>query len=99
VTKIPAPPAAPDDAAARRQAEEACLRNKMAKAQAAQKKKRGFGTLLNAAGRAAGMLGNQDLVTAAGDVAAASATAGDLASAARDLGITEDEIAACQGSE
>lgn len=97
-TTTPAPPGAPDDAAARRQAEEACLKNKMAKAQEAQKKKRGFGTLLNAASRAAGMLGNQDVVRTAGDVASASATAGDLSSAARDLGITEDEIAACQGA-
>jgi hypothetical protein len=88
----------PDDAAARRRAEEACLKNKMAKAEAAQKKKRGFGTLLNAASRAAGMLGNQDLVKTAGDVGTATATAGDLASAARDLGITEDEIAACQAT-
>jgi hypothetical protein len=90
----PMPPTAPADAL--RQSQESCLKEKMAKAQAAQKKKRGFGSLLNAASRAAGMFGNQDVARAAGDVYAAGATADDLASAARDLGITEDEIAACQ---
>lgn len=89
--------AAPADPDASRQAQEACLKEKMAKAQAAQKKKRGLGSLMNAASRAAGLLGSQDLAKAAGDLNTATATAGDLASAARDLGITEDEIAACTG--
>ncbi len=94
---VPSAAAAPADPDAARQAEEACLKEKMAKAQAAQKKKRGFGSLMSAANRAAGLLGNQDLAKATGDLYTASATAGDLASAARDLGISEDEIAACAG--
>lgn len=92
-----APVASPTASAdALEQAQQACLKEKMEKAQAAQKKKRGFGSLLNAASRAAGLLGNQDVAKTAGDVHGASATAGDLASAARDLGLTEDEIAECQ---
>lgn len=87
--------AAPTPEAASEQARQACLKQKMEQAQAAQKKKRGFGSLLNAASRAAGLLGNQSVSKTAGDVYTASATADDLASAARDLGITEDEIAEC----
>jgi hypothetical protein len=94
---VPPAAAAPADPDAARQAQEACLKEKMAKAQAAQKKKRGFGSLMSAANRAAGLLGNQDIAKATGDLYSASATAGDLASAARDLGISEDEIAACTG--
>lgn len=88
-------PAGPD---AVRAARDACLQEKMAQAQAAQKKKRGLGTLLNAASRTAGLLGNYGVAKTATDVATASATADDLASAARDLGLTEDEIAECEAA-
>jgi hypothetical protein len=74
---------------------QACLQEKMAAAQEAQKKKRGFGKLLGAAGRVAARFGNQEVAQAAGDIYAAGATADDLEAAARDLGLTEDEIAAC----
>lgn len=83
---------APASAEAARQA---CLQEKVAAAQAAQKKKRGFGKLLNAAARTASRFGNQDVGQIASDVHAAGATADDLAGAARDLGLTEDEIAEC----
>jgi len=76
-------------------ARQACLQEKMAAAQEAQKKKRGFGKLLGAAGRIASRFGNQEITQAAGDIYAAGATADDLEAAARDLGLTEDEIAAC----
>lgn len=66
-------------------------------AAAAQKKRRGFGSLMSAVNRAAGLLGNQELAKATGDLYSVSATAGDLASAARDLGFSEDEILACTG--
>lgn len=77
-------------------ARQVCLQEKMAAAQEAQKKKRGFGKLLGAAGRIASRFGNQDITQAAGDIYAAGATADDLEAAARDLGLTEDEIAACE---
>ncbi len=94
---VQAPPAsqaqqAPGDRQAARQA---CLQEKIAAAEAAQKKKRGFGKLLSAAGRVASRLGNQDVARVTGDVHTAGATADDLAGAARDLGLTEDEIAEC----
>jgi hypothetical protein len=41
-------------------------------------------------------MGNQDVSRTMGDVYSASQTADDLSAAARDLGVTEDEIAACR---
>ncbi len=78
-------------------ARQACLQEKVRQAQAAQQKKRGVGKLLGAVSRAASMLGEADVVRAAGDVYSANATASDLAEAARDLGLSEDEIAECEG--
>jgi len=77
-------------------AQEACLQKKIQEAQEAQKKKRGFGRLLNAVTRTASRAGNYDLARTAGDVYSANATADDLTAAAKDLGLSEDEVAACQ---
>lgn len=77
-------------------AQQACLQEKMAAAQASQKKKRGFGRLLSAVSRTAGSLGKYDVSRTVGNVYNANATAGDLAAAAKDLGLTEDEVASCQ---
>lgn len=92
----PAESAPEPDPEALRAAQQACLQEKMAAAQAAQKKKRGFGSLMRAVGRTAGSFGNQDISRTMGDVYNANATAEDLASAAKDLGLTEDEVASCQ---
>jgi hypothetical protein len=97
-----APPSQPPasspqyEGAALEKAQQACLQEKMAAAQAAQKKKRGFGSLMKAVARTAGSMGNYDVSKTIGDVYNANATAEDLASAAKDLGLTEDEVAACQ---
>ncbi len=98
-TSAPAAEATPSparDPAELQAAQQACLQEKMAAAQAAQKKKRGFGRLLSAAARTAGMGGNYDLYKTTSDIYNANATAEDLAAAAKDLGLTEDEVAACQ---
>ena len=93
----PATTAAPaPDAATLQAAQQACLQEKMAAAQEAQKKKRGFGKLLRAVTRTAGQNGNVELAQTSHDIYSANATAEDLAGAARDLGLTEDEVAACQ---
>ncbi len=89
-------PEPPPDPEALKAAQQACLQQKIEEAQAAQKKKRGFGRLLNAITRTASRTGNYDLAQTAGDVYSANATADDLAAAAKDLGLTEDEVAACQ---
>jgi len=80
-------------------AQQRCLEEKIRQKQDAAQKKRGVGRLLGAVGRVAGQFGGADLARAANDVAVASATADDLAAAARDLGVTEDEIAACESAQ
>jgi hypothetical protein len=105
LSAAPGAPAAPptpaaaavaaQDPDAAKAAQEACLKEKIQQAQAAQQKKRGMGKLLGAVGRAASMLGEADLARTMNDLYAANATAADLADAARDLGLTEDEIAEC----
>jgi peptidoglycan hydrolase-like protein with peptidoglycan-binding domain len=87
---------APADPSARQAAQQACLQEKIAQRQEAQKKKRGVGRLMSAVSRTASRMGNRDVSRTMGDVYSASQTADDLSAAARDLGVTEDEIAACR---
>ena len=54
-----------------------------------------MGRLLGAVGRVAGQFGVTGMSQAVNDAYTAKATADDLAAAARDLGITGEEIAAC----
>jgi len=94
----PAAPAA--DPEALRAAQQACLQEKIAAAQEAQKKKRGFGRLMSGIGRAASRLGGgefaSDMAQTTRDIYDVNATASDLSAAAKDLGLTEDEIEACR---
>jgi len=94
----PAPAPVPDQAALQA-AQNACLQEKMEAAQAKQKKKRGFGRLMSAVTRTAAQHGNYDLARTAGDIYDVNATADDLSAAAKDLGLTEDDVAACQNPE
>lgn len=87
--------AAAADAEALRVARDTCIQGKMEEAQARNKKRRGFGSLMSAVSRTAGQVGSDDVAVAAGDVYSASATAADLSSAARDLGVTDDELEEC----
>jgi peptidoglycan hydrolase-like protein with peptidoglycan-binding domain len=77
-------------------AQQACLEQKMEEAQAAQKKKRGFGSLMRGVGKLAGTFGNYDLARTTGDIYRAGSTAEDFSQAAKDLGLTEEDVAACQ---
>lgn len=96
-TAAAAPATAPaTDPAALDAARQACLQERMAAAQESQKKKRGFGRLMSAVTRTAMRGGNYDLARTTSDVYNAGATADDLAAAAKDLGLTEDDIAACE---
>ena len=95
VAAAPAPQSSADIQAA----QQACLQEKMAAQQESQKKKRGLGRLISAVGRTAARYGNYDLHRTAGDVYSAGATADDLSAAARDLGLTEDEVAACRNPQ
>jgi peptidoglycan hydrolase-like protein with peptidoglycan-binding domain len=97
VTSANAPATTPtQDPATLRAAQQACLQEKMAAAQKAQKKKRGLGRLMRAVTRTAVQQGNYDIATTTNDVYSASATADDLAAAAEDLGLTEDDVEACK---
>ncbi len=82
-----------------RAAQQACLQEKMEAAQAAQKKKRGFGSLMRGVGRLANQLGDYDMVQTTNDIYEAGATAEDFSQAAKDLGLTEDDIEACQNPD
>ena len=81
-------------------AQQACIQNKIKKAQKSQKKKRGFGSLMRAVSRTASQLGNNgvagDIAETSADLYDVNATAADLESAAKDLGISEDDIEACR---
>ena len=76
----------------------ACLEEKIRSKQEAQKQERGMGRLLGAVARAAGQLGGADIARAINDMFTAKSTADDLAAAARELGLTEDEVTACTGA-
>lgn len=91
-----APNSAAEEQAALQAAQQACLQRKIEKAQEKQQKKRGFGRLASAAARVAGRQGNTEVTQAAYDVYNANATIDDLSAAARDLGLTEDQIAKCE---
>jgi hypothetical protein len=79
-----------------KQAQQACLARKVKEAEEAQKKKRGLGRLMSAVGRVASKYGGADVSQTIGEVYSANATAEDLAAAAKDLGLTEADVAACQ---
>ena len=94
--------AAQQQAAQAQSAQQACLQEKVAAAQKAQEaaqKKRGFGSLIRAAARIGGSDVQQAVAEAQGDLYNINATVSDLESAARDLGLTEDEVAACQSAQ
>lgn len=96
-TNAVSPAAQQADLRARQQA---CLQEKMAASQEAQKKKRGFGSLLRAATRTAGRFAGVDtarqISETTRDVYDINATADDLSSAARDLGLSDAEMEECR---
>lgn len=96
----PAPAPVPkNDPAALQAAQQACLQQKVADAQASEKKKRGFGSLMRAVSRTASRLGSElagDIARTSRDIYDVNATAGDLESAAKDLGLTQADVEACR---
>ena len=98
--KAPDPQA---EQAALRAAQQKCLEEKVAAAQEANKKKRGFGKLMRAVSRTASTFGGSELARQLSrtsyEIYSANATAQDLAGAAEDLGLTEDEVEACRNPQ
>lgn len=99
-TPAPAATAAPAiDPAALQAAQQACLQQKIAAREEANKKKRGFGSLMRAVSRTASQVGADsayDISRATGDIYNANATAADLESAAEDLGLTASDLEECR---
>jgi peptidoglycan hydrolase-like protein with peptidoglycan-binding domain len=96
-----APPAAapPPDPATLQAAQQACLQQKLEAREESNRKKRGFGSLMRVATRTAGRAGGDtasDIAQTTHDVYDVNATASDLESAARDLGLTESELEECR---
>lgn len=87
------------DPAALDAARQACLQEKIARAQEANKKKRGFGSLMRAVSRTASRVGGNaayDIARTTHDIYDVNATAADLESAAEDLGLTESDLEECR---
>ena len=110
-TAASAPAAAPVAAPAQAQQQEltlqqrqqACLQEKYAAAQEAQKKKRGMMRLLSAVTRSSGQFGGGEMANTinqtANEVYSANATADDLSAAAKDLGLTDQEMEECRNPQ
>jgi peptidoglycan hydrolase-like protein with peptidoglycan-binding domain len=92
-------PAPPQDAAALQAAQQACLQEKIAANQESNKKKRGFGSLMRAVSRTASRVGGDaayDIARTTHDIYGVNATAADLESAAKDLGLAESDLEECR---
>ena len=92
------------DPAALQAAQQACLQEKIAAAQASQKKKRGLGSLMRAVTNTASRYGgSSDLARQVSetsyDIYNANATADDWERAANDLGLTQDDLEACRNPQ
>jgi len=90
------------EAAQRQSAQQACLQEKIAAAQKAQEaaqKRRGLGSLIRAAARIGGSDVQQAVAEAQGDLYNINATVSDLESAARDLGLTDEDVASCGAAQ
>lgn len=84
------------------EAQQACLQEKIADAQAAQEsqqRRRGLGSLMRAVSRLGGDEIAASVADASAEVANANAAINDLESAARDLGLTEEEVASCGAAQ
>lgn len=92
--------AQPMDPAALQAAQQACLQEKIAEAQKSKKKKKGFGSLMRAVSNTAARFGGNDISRAVAetsrDIYDVNATAQDWERAAEDMGLTTDDIEACQ---
>ena len=98
-----ATPAATQSPADVQAAQQACLMEKMQQAQASKKKKRGLGSLMRAVSRTAAQFGDSHTANAiaqsSSDAYNVNATAADLESAAKDLGLSEGDMEACRNPQ
>ena len=96
----PAAAPQPMDPAQLRAARDACLQEKVEAAQAANKKKKGFGSLVRAVANTSSRFGSselaRDISETSRDIYDVNATADDWERAAEDMGLTTDDIEACK---
>ena len=97
-------PAPASDPAALQAAQQACLEEKVAAAQASQKKKKGFGSLMRAVTNTAARFGGSSALArqvreTSHDIYRVDATADDWARAANDLGVTESDLEECRNPQ
>lgn len=97
----PSVAAQPMDPAAFQAAQQACLREKVEAAQASQKKKRGFGSLMRAVTNTAARFGGgsdlaRQVQETSYEIYKVDATAEDWERAAKDLGLTQSELEECR---
>lgn len=79
--------------------QQVCLQQKIAAAQQAQpKQKKGLGGAFSSLAKTVAKYGGDDVAKASAEIVEAGATVNDLAEAARELGISESDIADCQPS-
>lgn len=94
----PAPQAM--DPAQLQAARDACLQKKVEAAQQTNKKKKGFGSFIKAVANTSSRFGGGDIAREVSetsrDIYDVSATADDWERAAEDMGLTTDDIEACQ---
>jgi len=91
----------PAQAAAPVETEQECLQRKVAEAEQARKQKQGLMSLFNTVSRTASRYGGSsdiasDISEASRDIADANATKEDFEQAARDLGLSQDDIDSCR---
>lgn len=79
-------------------AQQACLQKLAEDKEKSSRRRRGLGSLASAANRVANRFGvGREVIETAQDAAVVSGAAGDLASAARDFGLTPEEAEPCRG--
>ena len=93
-----------NDPAALQAAQQACLQEKIEAAQASQKKKRGLGSLVRAVTNTAVRFGGNNALArqvrdTSYDIYRVDATADDWERAAKDLGLTNDDLEACRNPQ
>ena len=79
-----------------RAAQQACLQEKVEAAEQKKKKKKLFGSALSGLSKSLSKIGGDKLATISSDVFEANATANDIAEVAKELGISESDVADCQ---
>ena len=100
VATAPPPPTRTETQAELKARQQACLQEKVESAQQTAKLKSGFGKLFSAISRTASQMGAGEtasqISTTTNQVSSVDATMTDLEGAAKDLGISQSDIDACQ---